>query len=117
MATNTQLLARRLGDLVEANDRLCDVLVRQRALMAKAATNIETAGLTVGGLLSRDAAKLRGELTNALDEFERTRHMVRLSLFAVLGLDQGETVAEIARTLGISRQLASRLARESADEA
>jgi len=117
VSKNTTEFVRRIAVLAEANERLCDVLERQRVFMADAATNIGNSGLTIGGLLSGGAADMREELTTALDDFEIARHAVRLSLYAVLGLDQGESISQFARSLGISRQLASRLAREVAEEA
>jgi len=102
--------------LIKANERLCKVLEQQRTLMSETFQNIEPRGLGVEVLVSRGAAPMREELTNALDEFDRVRHMVRLSLFVVLGQEQGVSISEIARTLGISRQLASRLAQEAAEE-
>jgi hypothetical protein len=116
VSKNSKQLVRRIAVLVEANDHLCDVLERQRVFMVEATTNIETGGLTIGGLLSGGAADMREELTTALDDFEVARHAVRLSLYGVLGTDQGESISQFARSLGISRQLASRLAREAAQE-
>jgi len=49
----------------------------------------------------------RSGLTDAIKCFEGTRHRARLALVA-MSIDEGSTIAEIARTWGVSRQLASR---------
>jgi len=116
VSASTRRLTRQIAQLIKANERLCKVLEQQRTLMSETFQNIEPRGLGVEVLVSRGAAPMREELTNALDEFDRVRHMVRLSLFVVLGQEQGVSISEIARTLGISRQLASRLAQEAAEE-
>jgi len=56
----------------------------------------------------------RSEVTDALGEFEAARHQVRLAMFA-LAKEQGSSFSDLARALGISRQLASRLAAEAQD--
>ena len=57
----------------------------------------------------------RREVTEALEEFETARHRVRLSMFGVAE-EQDASISEVARALGISRQLASRLAAEADGE-
>ena len=54
----------------------------------------------------------RRELTAALDAFEAARHEFRLALFAVC-LEEGASISEVGRALGVSRQRASRLAAEA----
>jgi hypothetical protein len=51
-------------------------------------------------------------VTEAIQEFEAARHQLRLALFS-LGKEEGASISEVGRVLGISRQLASRLAGES----
>jgi len=55
----------------------------------------------------------RRQVTEAIEGFEAARHQLRLALFA-LGKEEGASISEIGRVLGISRQLASRLAGEAA---
>jgi len=110
---NNKQLARRMATLVEANERLCATLEHHRSLMSQAAEDAQSGRLHIEGLVTGGAATMREELTTALDEFEVARHAVRLALFRVLGGDQGATISDIARSLGISRQLASRLSQES----
>ncbi|HLM16746.1 MAG TPA: helix-turn-helix domain-containing protein [Acidimicrobiia bacterium] len=54
---------------------------------------------------------LRASLSDALDELERTRHVAQRLLFMLLHAE-GQTLADIGRTWGISRQLVSRLVHE-----
>ncbi len=58
------------------------------------------------------AMQSQRELTDKLEEFEAFRHQVRVALFAC-ATAQGASLSEIGRRLGISRQLASRLAAEA----
>jgi hypothetical protein len=110
---NNKQLARRMATLVEVNERLCATLQHHRSLMTQAAEDTRSGTLYVEGLMTGGAASMREELTAALDAFEVARHAVRLALFRVLTGDQGATISDIARSLGISRQLASRLFQES----
>jgi hypothetical protein len=54
---------------------------------------------------------LRHSLTGSIEQLESARHQSRLSLVAV-GLREGMTIGDFGRIWGISRQLASRYARE-----
>lgn len=54
----------------------------------------------------------RRQVTEAIQEFEAARHQLRLALFS-LGKEEGASISEVGRVLGISRELASRLAGES----
>jgi hypothetical protein len=54
---------------------------------------------------------LRAAVSGALTELERTRHDALRLLFQLLH-SEGQTMADIGRTWGISRQLVSRLVNE-----
>ena len=56
----------------------------------------------------------RQELNEALEDFESLRHQVRVT-FLTLAQEQGTSISEAGRMLGISRQLASRVAAEADD--
>jgi DNA-directed RNA polymerase specialized sigma subunit len=58
-----------------------------------------------------DPSPLRARLGEALANLERTRHDSQRLLFQLLHAE-GQTLAEIGRTYGISRQLVSRLVNE-----
>ena len=69
-------------------------------------------GLSVTGLLvSTDASARRLEFVDAMSEFEDNRRRLRVALLR-LGAQHGESVADMARAVGISRQLAYRLMAE-----
>jgi len=108
--TENELLLR-MAELDEANDNLREALLHHKAAMASARVVQGTGEVTAAAILTGGAAELREELTQALTEFDKARHLVRVALFAVLGADT--SASEIGRSLGISRQLASRLAQEA----
>lgn len=56
----------------------------------------------------------RAEVNAALAEVQQTRHRSQRSLF-LLAVEEGFSLAEIARTWGISRQLVSRMTKEPVD--
>ena len=111
--SNREWLVQQLAELDEATDRLCEALLRLRR------SNAELSALVVRNESAREAIgdaevpqRRRRELTSLLDEFEAARHQFRLALFAQC-LEEGASVAEVGRALGISRQLASRLVSEA----
>jgi hypothetical protein len=55
---------------------------------------------------------LRASVSDALADLERARHETQRLLFRLLHAE-GQTLADIGRTFGISRQLVSRLVNES----
>lgn len=66
------------------------------------------------GATGREASDLRSTTNELLSAFEHRRHQMRLA-FITPSLEEGLSIGEISRVLGISRQLASRLAREAAE--
>jgi hypothetical protein len=62
-----------------------------------------------------DVRAVRTSLTERLDQVERARNSSRRSLWR-LQLSEGTTIAEIARSWGISRQLVSRTLRSEAPQ-
>ena len=55
----------------------------------------------------------RSAVTDAIRGFEAARHRVRLLLVAI-EVEEGRSIGEVARSWGVSRQLASRWVQESA---
>jgi hypothetical protein len=113
MSRMSKKLVRKLSILMDTTDDLCDVLARYKIATADVITLIESGGKmdeSLGTLSS--PIKRRRELTETLDAFEAARHQARLAIFS-LALDQGTSISGMARTLGVSRQLASRLAAEA----
>jgi hypothetical protein len=56
----------------------------------------------------------RSDVTDAIRGFEAARHRVRLLLVAI-EVEEGRSIAEVAKSWGVSRQLASRWVQESAN--
>lgn len=54
-------------------------------------------------------------MTEAIEDFEAARHQLRLALM-VVGSGEGASISDVARVLGISRQLGARLAAQAKDE-
>jgi DNA-directed RNA polymerase sigma subunit (sigma70/sigma32) len=110
--TTRNRLVQRISQLDESNDRLRDVLQRFKR------SNGELSALVKRGDSVRDAIgvevpqRRRREMTAALDAFEAARHEFRLALF-VLCMEEGASISEIGRALGVSRQRASHLAAEA----
>ena len=108
-----QRLERTLQAMEQANDALRDVLVRHRQATADAVERILSHPPTPDVVDVVQAAPLRTEVTDALARFDRSRHETRLATFAYLRTIPGVSISDIARAFGLSRQLASRLAREA----
>ncbi len=113
MSATNQRLLRRISELVEADDELRELLLRYRKINANLAKLIERGESGAAALKAIDAPIQRREVTEGLEKFDAARHQVRLALFS-LCLEEGTTISEIGRLLGISRQLASRLAAQAA---
>ena len=113
MPGERERLLRAFEAMEVANDELRDELVRHKKATAEAVENMLSQAMTPDAVSAGSAPQIRVELTEALDRFEHTRHEARLAIFAYLGTIPGVTTAQIGRALGISRQLASRLAREA----
>lgn len=74
-------------------------------------------GATVGGTLQLAEASARNkQFSAALTDFETARRQLRVAMLR-LGLERGESLASVARGVGISRQLASRLLANESDAA
>ena len=113
MSKKSKRLVRRLSELVECTDQVVELLQRYKEANIKLSKRIESGEplMDVLGNLNARVEHPR-ELTETLEEFETARHQVRVALFA-LGMEQGASMSEIGRVLGISRQLSSRLGGEA----
>jgi len=111
MSIESEHLRNRISELLECSNRLRDLLQRYEAVNAELADNVgrgESADIALGSLR---APMRRRDVTETLEEFDGARHEVRLAL--ALCLKDGVSRSEVGRYLGISRQLASRLAAEA----
>ena len=111
----TQLLRTRYlaaVDAVEgASERTIAALVA-----AQEARDLARAAIAAGRPMTElesmiEPQSLRASVSDALTELERTRHDAQRLLFQLLHAE-GQTMADIGRTWGISRQLVSRLVNE-----
>ncbi len=61
-----------------------------------------------------NASELRRSAAEHLSSYEHRRHEMRLT-FVGAALDEGLSIGEVARKLGVSRQLMARFAKEARD--
>lgn len=111
MSDTTQDLVTRAAEVGDCTDRLREALERFKEAIAGLAQGVQDGQPAVDALEAVGGSLRRQELTDMLEEFEAARHRIRVALFA-LAMEQGASISEIGRRLGISRQLASRLATE-----
>ncbi len=100
-----------LDVLAAASDRVTDALGR-----GEDARRVARGHMAQGGTVSElekvlEPEPLRSSLSLAITELERSRHETQRLLFRLLHAE-GQTMTEIGRTWGISRQLVSRLINE-----
>jgi len=95
--------------VVEYVDELVETLRRFRQAVKTQAMRIESGTSAVDALESVNASTIRQELADALGHFEALRYQMRLA-FIALALEEGSSQGDVARALGVSRQLVSRIA-------
>jgi len=105
-------LLRRIAELVACSALLREQLRRYEKAMVKIAEHLESGAPGVTAARGTGIPTERQQVTEAIQEFEAARHQLRLALFA-LAKEEGASISEVGRVLGISRQLASRLAKEA----
>ncbi len=107
-------------------DRVIDDIIRYREATRRLIQGLENqvtssdedveilrSGITMEAKMRRsNSAKLSRELTQRLEEFEEVRRDIRLSITSALRAE-GLSAAEIGELFGVTRQLASRFAREA----
>jgi len=101
----------RLAVLHDAIDTLRAELLNFKKATTRSAALVDQGMDVVHALACIKGPKLRSDLAEALDGFEEHRHRMRIAILA-LGQEQGASLSEVGRQLGISRQLAARLAAE-----
>jgi hypothetical protein len=113
MSAKRDNLVHRIAELVECSALLRAQLELYEATMTTIATRLEKGEPGMTAARGTAIPAQRQAVTEAIQEFESARHQLRLALFA-LGKEEGASISEVGRVLGISRQLASRLAGEAA---
>ncbi len=111
MSKKTDRLAERVNELVECSTRLRNLLTHYEEANLELVKLMGEGHHALPALRGVQAPIKRREVTETFEEFDATRHEVRLALLAVC-MEEGESRSEVGRVLGISRQLASRLAAE-----
>jgi|GEM_PF-1229533 len=107
------LAAAGLEGLIDSTVALRRELVTHEAVCRRVLSDVQ-GGIPMGCVLPAvQADNWRSAMTDAIKRFEMTRHHARLVLVA-MSLDEGCSIAEVARTWGVSRQLASRWVQEAA---
>jgi hypothetical protein len=112
MSNKRDQLIRRHYEVIESSSQLRTQLLDFEKAMLKIANRLEGGEPAVSAGHGIGAPGHRQRVTEALSQFEGSRHQLRLALFA-LALEEGASMAEVGRVLGISRQLASRIAAEA----
>jgi hypothetical protein len=99
---------------IEASQALRAQLRSGEAIGRKMIKKLES-GVPISGSVEAAGAvtsDLRQNTNYLLAEFEHRRHEMRMA-FIGPSLDEGMSIGEIGRSLGVSRQLAARLAKEA----
>ena len=110
-ATKRERLISRITELVESSGMLREKLERYEMSMITIRGRLEQGDPALDASRGTAIPAGRRQVTEGIQEFEAARHQLRLALFAV-GKEEGATISDVGRVLGISRQLASRLAAE-----
>lgn len=112
MEAKRKQLERRLHELVETNTELQVALERYSESNVQLAERIAQGAPLIEAMESMGGAAVREDINGALENVAKARHRVRVAM-CILAIEQGTSLSDLARSLGISRQLASRLAAES----
>lgn len=98
-----------------AAKRLREALRANEAAYRGARRSLEHGSDVAPAITAAKVGDARGELNEALDDFEQARHQSRIALIRV-GLDQDMTIGDVSRAWGFSRQMAARYAKEARGE-
>jgi hypothetical protein len=99
-------------DITACSERLRTELAGYEQAMGVIATRLDAGEPAVDASRGTPIPARRRQVTETIEEFEAARHRLRLALMAV-GREEGASISDVGRVLGISRQLASRLAAEA----
>jgi hypothetical protein len=99
-------------DLLEAARRLRATVLKTETHYRRALKSLRRRSKVTATIKANRFDTVREELTDALKDFERQRHLARGSVI-LAQVAEGESISEIGRSWGFSHQLASRYAREA----
>ena len=109
-------LERKLEALVRRNDELRVALEQFNDTAHRGLAFLRTDDASLVEILTTvRAGSAREKLNKALEKMETARREVRLAM-SDLAVEEGASLSELARALGVSRQLLSRLAASSREE-
>ena len=112
MSRHSRRLARDLQAMAEQIELCQEVLAQLKSKAQEVARRVDRNEEPLVVILeSVRWADRRSEFASASEQFEAVRHRVRLAMCAV-AVDQEGSMADLARALGVSRQLTHRLYRE-----
>ena len=103
-------------NLIEVTDRLrADLLAYRKACerMVRSSSPGQPVTDTIKAMERINVREHRETVTEAIADFEEARHRVRLELVTRAAQDAGGNLSDVARALGVSRQLTSRLGKEA----
>jgi len=115
MSKKRERLIERQYEVVESSAQLRTELLAYEKAMIKIAKRLENGDAAVAAGRGTGFPGQGRQVTQAIDTFEAARHQLRVALLAA-GKEEGATAAEVGRLLGISRQLASRIAASAANQ-
>jgi hypothetical protein len=101
-----------VDELLEAAKRLRATLLRTEVLYRRTLKDVRRRSNITATIRANRFDTAREELTGALKDFERQRHVCRGSVI-VAQIAEGESISEIGRSWGFSHQLASKYAKEA----
>ena len=114
MSKKQDALIRLTRELIESTEQLRAALLDYRRTCEKLVKIAEgpPARSTIERLEKVKLGEKREQVTTSIAAFEAARRKARIGLLAVAE-EEGSNLSEVARSLGVSRQLASRLAMEA----
>lgn len=101
-----------LEDLLECTKRLRVTLLRSETLYRRTIKAVRRRSEITAAIEANRLDAARQDLTDALKDFERQRHITRGAII-LAQLAEGETTTKIAQSWGFSHQLASKYAKEA----
>ena len=102
-----------IEELISATATLRSELTTHEAICHQLLDEVRVDHELTGVLPAIHADTWRSAITDAIRGFEAARHRVRLQLVAI-EVKEGLSIGEVAKSWGVSRQLASRWVQESA---
>ena len=101
--------------LLEAAKQLRSALLKSETAYRRTLKGLHQRMGVTATIKANQAEVARQQLTEALKEFEHQRHRTRVSIISAQ-LTQGDSIADVGRSWGFSRQLASKYAEEATAE-